>query len=71
LKEYIIISNEGYTLSPASQEVENQQVLGYEFGASENDARESFFKRNDWLVKAGFDCERSLAYQIIRDSRPR
>ncbi|MPM29670.1 hypothetical protein SDC9_76210 [bioreactor metagenome] len=67
MKEYIIISGEGYTQSPSSQDVENQQVLGYEFGADENDARESFFKRNDWQIRAGFLRQNAFAYQIIRN----
>ncbi len=65
MNEYIIISSQGYTQSPSGQDVENQQVLGYEFGADESSAKESFFKNNGWLVKAGFDCQSALAYQII------
>ena len=71
MKEYIIISSEGYTQSPMSQDVQNQQVLGYEFGADENDAKESFFNHNNWLVKTGFDCQSALVYQIIKGNRPK
>lgn len=42
LNEYIIVSNDGFTIAPDGNDVENQQVLDYIFAKNKQDAIHQF-----------------------------
>jgi DNA adenine methylase len=66
LKEYVIVTNQGFTQSPTDQEVENQQILGYERGVNAYEAIKKFFLQNNGATHAGFESGEAIAYQVVR-----
>ena len=64
--EYVFVTNQGNTESPNGDMVENQQVLGYEFGKDLNAARQNLISNNPWIIDSGYDIEEIIGYQIIR-----
>jgi len=54
MKEYICLTNQGFTESPTNQEIENQQVLGYVGGSAEEEALDILLSENPEILSAGF-----------------
>lgn len=55
LKNYIFITQEGTTLDPESNDVENCQVLGWGRGKNEKEAFENWVEENNFILLIGFD----------------
>lgn len=55
MKEYIFYLVEGYTESPTGELVENMQILGFEKGKDEKEAKENLIKNCKWIEEVGFD----------------
>ena len=57
MKNFVIMTREGYTVSPYSEEkntlVENLQLLGFAFGSNKKEAVNNFVLENDWVTEEG------------------
>lgn len=65
MKEFVFYTFEGYTESPTGQAVENIQILGFEFGENEIEARNHLIKENEWIIENGFRENRIIGRQIL------
>lgn len=63
--EYIILTSEGYTVSPAMKDLSNMQVLGFESGESKSDAIQKFLKSNEWVQAHGFSVDEMCAIKVF------
>jgi len=65
MKNYIILTNQGFTESPKNQEIENQQVLGYINSDSEYEVIEKFVKENPWILEKGFSKNEMIVRELL------
>lgn len=69
MNEYIVYTTDGYTYGPNEDvNVENCQVLGIIEGLSEEGAINKLFEENDWIHRAGFIVENTIARPLLTDS---
>lgn len=68
MKQYIIITVEGYTESPNGDQVDNCQMLGYACGESNKDAINNLFAQNTSLVNSGYIPEHCVAYELANNA---
>lgn len=66
MKNYIILTNQGFTESPKNQEIENQQVLGYINSDSEYEVIEKFVKENPWILEKGFSKNEMIVRELLQ-----
>lgn len=66
MNEYIVYTKEGYTYGLNSDiDIENCQVLGIIEGLTEIDAINKLFEQNDWIHRAGFTVEDTIARPLL------
>lgn len=66
MKKYIIITNEGETLSPSGKEINNLQVIGIVDNVSnEDEALKKLLKENTWIWDSGFNVAEFIYYEIL------
>ncbi|MBR1551777.1 MAG: hypothetical protein IJ632_05590 [Muribaculaceae bacterium] len=66
MNEYIIYTNEGYSIAPnEGVEVENCQVLGCAYGSNPVEAQENLLKDNHWITEAGFHRSEFIVKQLF------
>ena len=65
---YIFYTDEGYTIAPNGEELENLQVLGIEDGETE-EALTSLYKNNKWIKANGFSELRMRCYAILKPEK--
>lgn len=58
MQNFIILTKEGWTLSPNSENggvgIDNLQVLGFALGSNKKEAIRKFVLENEWIKEAGF-----------------
>jgi len=59
MKNYIFITNEGFTFQPENEEsipdIENSQIIGYAKGIDKNDAFNNLLQGNKYLLETKFN----------------
>ncbi|MDR1898067.1 MAG: hypothetical protein LBR10_14900 [Prevotellaceae bacterium] len=65
MARYIFYTDEGYTISPNDAEMENLQVIGFEYGATQEEALTNLYKDSTWIEDAGFSKDRLKCYAIF------
>lgn len=55
MKEFIFITEQGFTIAPNNDDVENLQVLGFAKGENVDIARINLISENPWIEEMGFD----------------
>lgn len=69
MKNYIIITDEGFTFQPCSEsvepDIENCQVIGFSSGGSEVEAFTNLVKENPYLLETNFD--KLIFYELAFD----
>ncbi|MDR1895634.1 MAG: hypothetical protein LBR10_02455 [Prevotellaceae bacterium] len=63
---FIFYTDEGYTISPNGSEMENLQIIGIEYGATQKEALTNLYKDNTWIEAAGFSKDRLKCYAIFK-----
>lgn len=64
MNRYVFYTEEGYTVSPSGEDVENFQILGFEDGNSLKEAFKTLLDYNTWILESGFSEEKILAKQV-------
>jgi hypothetical protein len=64
MKQYIFLTDEGYTESPENDLVENLQVVGFSIGETELLAKRNLLKEHTWITDVGFDIEQIYGYEL-------
>jgi hypothetical protein len=66
MKKFIFITNEGETIAPNGDGVENMQVIGIvENVESEDAALKKLLQENSWIYDAEFNVAEFIAYEIL------
>jgi len=66
MKKYIIITNEGETLTPSGKEINNLQVIGIiDDVSNEDEALKKLLKENPWIWDSGFNVAEFIYYEIL------
>lgn len=69
MNEYVVYTADGYTSGPNTNvDVENCQVLGIIEEFSEEDAIKKLFKQNEWIPKAEFTEDNTIARPLLTSS---
>jgi len=67
MKNYIIATEQGQTISPFGRRCENPQILGFGSGNSKEEAIEDFIvhmEDEDFFEIEGWDKDQLIAYQL-------
>ncbi len=67
MKNWIIATEEGMTVSPYGRRCENPQILGFGIGNTKEEAIEDFIihmEDEDFFEMEGWDKEKLIAYQL-------
>lgn len=64
MKNYICLTNQGFTESPTNIEVENQQILGYAVGNSRVEAVANLLKDNPEILDVGFNKSEIIVKEL-------
>lgn len=67
MKEFVFYTFEGYTESPTGKLIENIQVLGFENGSTETEAKEKLLSHSKWIEKTGFNKYEIESRQILNN----
>ena len=51
---FIFYTDEGYTIAPNNEELNNLQVLGFEEGETKEEALVKLYENNEWIKANGF-----------------
>jgi len=57
MARYIFYTDQGLTIAPNGEDVENFQIIGFEEGISEVDAFGNLLKNNDWIIEMKFSTD--------------
>ena len=69
MNRYIVYTTEGNTSVPNPDvDVDNCQLLGFIESRSEKDAVKELFEKNDWIEKAGFSMDNTVALPLLTES---
>lgn len=71
MNEYLFYTDEGFTIAPNENEVENCQVLGRAKGNNEMEAREKLAKDSPWIKKYGFSIDDAMFVKIASEDNER
>lgn len=63
---YIFYTDEGVTIAPNNEFIENLQVLGIEDGTSKQEATMNLFKNNEWIKSMEYSEEKIRCYAILK-----
>lgn len=63
MRKFIFLTEEGFTQTPSSVDIENLQVLGIAEGKDEKDALTNLLKDNEYLLDT--DYEDVVAFELI------
>lgn len=63
MRKFIFLTEEGFTQTPSSEDIENLQVLGIADGKDEKDALTNLLKDNEHLLN--LDYEEVVALEIL------
>ncbi len=64
MKTFLFYTGEGITYSPTDVLCENYQILGFEFGKSQEEAFTTFLINNLWILEYGFSLENIMTRQV-------
>ena len=64
MKQFIFITNEGFTLTPNKENIPNAQVIGIAKGENQVDALKNLLKINPWIWDSGFNVAEFIGYEI-------
>lgn len=67
MKDFIIATEEGQTISPYGRRCENLQILGFGYGNNKEEAIEDFIihmEDEDFFEYEGWNKEKLIAYQL-------
>lgn len=67
MNRYVFYTFEGFTESPTNKECENIQILGFENGKNQSEAKNNLIKENKWIEQKGFDITKILSKQLLTD----
>lgn len=68
MKEFILITTEGYTIAPNEDiEIENCQVLGIVKAEDETSSIDILFRENPWICDAGFTREKIISKPLLTE----
>jgi hypothetical protein len=66
VKKFIFVTNEGETIAPNGNEIENMQVIGIvENAENEDEALKKLLQENAWIFDAEFNVAEFTAFQIL------
>lgn len=51
---FIFYTDEGYTIAPNNENIDNLQVLGFEEGETIEEALVKLYENNEWIKEKGF-----------------
>ena len=66
MNTYIFYTDEGYTVSPNNEKLDNLQILGIEDGSTREEALANLYKNNAWIKTNGFSELRFRCYSILQ-----
>jgi hypothetical protein len=66
MKEFIFLTDEGFTFSPKNQHIENLQVVGFIKSDSWENAIDNFVFENGSIFDYGFTRDNLICYEINR-----
>ena len=64
MDEYIFYTEEGSCETPKGDEVYNYQILGFEEGRSEWEAKSRLLKKHAWIEATGYDIEKICSAKV-------
>lgn len=65
MSAYLFYTDEGYTIAPNNEKLENLQVLGIEYGKTREEALTNLYKNNEWIKANGFSESRIRCHSIL------
>ena len=71
MKTYLILTEEGWTVTPNGRRCENKQILGYSWGNTESEAIESFIihmEDDEFFEIEGWNPDLLEAQEIINNN---
>jgi len=68
MAQFIFYTDEGITMAPNDEIVENLQILGFEFGNTENEAKQILLKENAWILQNGFHEDGIMCLKVMDSS---
>ena len=66
MDEYIFYTEEGNCETPKGDEVYNYQILGFEEGCSEGEAKSKLLKKNSWIEESGYNPREICSAKVVR-----
>lgn len=67
MRHFIFVTHEGLTKTPKLEDIENLQVLGFEKGATKEEAFQNFVAENSHLADTGFN--EVTAFELTRETQ--
>jgi len=68
MAKFLFYTDEGYSIAPNEEVVENLQILGIEEGINEKEAFGNLFQNNEWIIEMGFSKEKIKCQAIFNTS---
>jgi hypothetical protein len=68
MNTYLFYTDEGYTVAPNNNKLDNLQILGIEDGKTKDEALVKLFSNNEWIKREGFSESRIFSLIIKRSS---
>ena len=66
MDEYIFYTEEGSCETPKGDEVYNYQILGFEEGRSEWEAKSKLLKKHAWIEATGYNPREICSAKVVR-----
>ena len=66
MDEYIFYTAEGHCETPRGDEVYNYQILGFEEGRSEWEAKSKLLKKHAWIEATGYNTREICSAKVLR-----
>lgn len=68
MNTYLFYTDEGYTVAPNNNKLDNLQILGIEDGKTKDEALIKLFRNNEWIKKEKFSKSRISSFVIIKSN---
>ena len=66
MDEYIFYTAEGRCKTPKGDQVYNYQILGFEEGRSEWEAKSKLLKKHAWIEATGYNPREICSAKVVR-----
>lgn len=68
MNTYLFYTDEGYTVAPNNNKLDNLQILGIEDGKTKDEALIKLFRNNKWIKTEKFSKSRISSFVIIKSN---